>query len=124
MSLRATPPRHGHAIECRIYAEDPRTFLPAPGTIGGLTLPAPRDERAVRCDFGYEAGDAVPMFYDPLLGKVVVHADERTAAVGGMDDALHRLDIGGVKTNVPALLGVLADDRFRSGEYDTGLLGK
>ncbi len=124
MSLVESPVRRGHSIECRVYAEDPRTFLPAPGRITVLSLPQPRDERSLRCDFGYEEGDEVPMFYDPLVGKVVYGADDRASAIGAMEDALNRLAIEGVRTNVPALRTVLAGERFRSGDYDTGLLGK
>ncbi len=123
MSLAGTPPRNHHAIECRIYAEDPRTFLPAPGRITALDV-GPNWNRMQRHDFGYDAGDQVPMFYDPLVGKVVAWSGDRLNALGEMRMALDRLRIDGLKTNVPALLEVLGDERFRSGDYDTGLLGK
>ncbi len=116
MSLQGTPPRNGHALEFRIYAEDPRTFLPAPGRIGGIRLPD------ARCDFGYDAGDEVPMFYDPLIGKVIVHGGNRANSLHNM--ALSDLVVDGIKTNIPALLAVVQDERFVSGRYDTGLLGK
>lgn len=124
MSLPAVPPRNGHAIEFRIYAEDPRTFLPSPGTITGLRFEPPSElPPGWRLDFGYDEGDEVPMFYDPLIGKVTVHQGDRVHAIrtGRILEALH---IQGVKTNIPALLRVLEDERFRSGDYDTGLLGK
>jgi acetyl-CoA carboxylase biotin carboxylase subunit len=122
MSLGGPPERRGHAIECRIYAEDPRTFLPSPGRIDLLDFGPERDPGERRVDFGYDQGDEVPMFYDPLIGKVVVHGGNRhnTDIVW----ALEQLRIEGVKTNIPALLEVLRDDRFRSGRYDTGLLAK
>ena len=123
MSLGDVPARHGHAIECRVYAEDPRTFLPAPGRIEALDLGSDPN-RAWRHDFGYDAGDDVPMFYDPLIGKVIVHGGSRVDALMEMGMALAELRIEGLKTNVPALREVLADERFRSGGYDTGLLGK
>jgi acetyl-CoA carboxylase biotin carboxylase subunit len=117
MSLRDTPRREGHALEFRIYAEDPRTFLPSPGKIGHLELPAD-----VRADFGYDEGDEVPMFYDPLIGKIVVQGTDRKESL--RTSALEALRIEGTKTNVPALIDVLNDERFVSGDYDTGLLGK
>jgi acetyl-CoA carboxylase, biotin carboxylase subunit len=123
MSLGETPPRNGHAIEARVYAEDPERFLPSPGRITGLSFgDDPNRER--RHDFGYDAGDDVPMFYDPLIGKVIVHSGSRYNTTGQMRWALEDLRIEGVRTNVPALLRVLGDERFLSGGYDTGLLGK
>jgi acetyl-CoA carboxylase, biotin carboxylase subunit len=123
MSFSERPSRHGHAIECRVYAEDPERFLPSPGRITGLSFGEdPNRER--RHDFGYDPGDEVPMFYDPLIGKVIVHSGSRYNTTGQMRWALQDLRIEGVRTNVPALLRVLGDDRFLSGEYDTGLLGK
>ena len=123
MSLRETPARHGHAIECRIYAEDPRTFLPAPGRIAALEVGPNRNGRQ-RHDFGYEAGDQVPMFYDPLIGKVIARSGDRPGALSEMRAALQDLRIEGIKTNTPALLEVLEGQPFPSGDYDTGLLGK
>jgi acetyl-CoA carboxylase, biotin carboxylase subunit len=123
MSLQAVPARHGHAIECRLYAEDPKTFLPSPGWITALDFGSDPN-RAWRHDFGYEAGDEVPMFYDPLIGKVVAHGGDRVNALMEMRMALEDLRVDGLKTNLPALREIVADERFASGEYDTGLLGK
>jgi acetyl-CoA carboxylase biotin carboxylase subunit len=120
--LTAAPERRGHALECRVYAEDPRTFLPSPGTIRVLDLPPASDD--LRLDFGYDGGDEVPMFYDPLLGKVIARAGDRAAAIATMRSALDALRVEGVKTNVPALLDALVDERFVSGAYDTALLGR
>ena len=120
-SVERTPARRGHALECRIYAEDPRTFLPSPGRISRLDVGRGRGRRY---DFGYEAGDEVPMFYDALIGKVVASGADRASALDEMGGALEDLRIEGLKTNVPALRGVLEDERFTSGRYDTGLLGK
>src|SRR5439155_21278534 len=78
-NLSATPQRTGHSIECRIYAEDPNTFLPSPGRITALTLPD-----GVRADFGYDQGDEVPMFYDPLIGKLVSFGADRDGAIAGL----------------------------------------
>jgi acetyl-CoA carboxylase biotin carboxylase subunit len=124
LSFGATPPRNGHSIECRIYAEDPGTFLPSPGRISTLELGRTEGSPAVRFDFGYDAGDEVPMFYDALLGKVSVLGGDRPDAIFAMRAALDALSIDGVKTNVPALRAVMEDERFVSGHYDTGLLGK
>jgi acetyl/propionyl-CoA carboxylase alpha subunit len=122
MSLERTPPRNGHAIECRVYAEDPRTFLPSPGTVSALDV-GPNRNRSQRHDLGYDAGDDVPMFYDPLLGKVIAHGGDRANARIEMAQALTDLRIEGLKTNVPTLRTTIDDGRFRSGEYDTGILG-
>jgi acetyl-CoA carboxylase biotin carboxylase subunit len=125
MSLQGTPPRNGHAVECRIYAEDPKTFLPSPGRIKKLRFGESEKVNAhTRYDFGYDEGDEVPMFYDPLIGKVVVRGGNRTNAIAQMIAALQDMRLEGPKTNVPALLEAMGDETFRSGNYDTGLLGK
>jgi acetyl-CoA carboxylase biotin carboxylase subunit len=122
LSFDVEPPRNGHALECRVYAEDPRTFLPAPGRISRMVLGDAQSR--TRYDFGYGSGDDVPMLYDPLVGKVIVHGGGRATSIGLMEAALDDLSIEGLKTNVPALREVLADEGFRSGRYDTSLLGK
>jgi acetyl-CoA carboxylase biotin carboxylase subunit len=119
MSLDGTPARDGHAIECRVYAEDPRTFLPSPGTISTMRLP-----EGIRADFGYDEGDDVPMFYDPLIGKLVVREPDRPAAMEAMRHAVRGTAIEGLKTNLDAHARILDDERFTSGMYDTSLLGK
>jgi acetyl-CoA carboxylase biotin carboxylase subunit len=121
LSFEVTPPRNGYAIEARIYAEDPRTFLPSPGRITRLAFDHPWEWRQWRFDLGYDEGDEVPMFYDPLVGKFIAHDGDFENAPLSVIKNLH---IEGIKTNIPAILGVLRDERFRSGEYDTGLLGK
>ncbi len=118
LSMDRSPPRRGHSIECRVYAEDPDRFLPSPGRITRL-----RDPEGVRWDGGYDQGDEIPMFYDPLIGKVVAHAEDRPSAIEAMRRALEAMVIEGPKTNLAAHLRVLSDERFRSGRYDTGLLG-
>jgi acetyl-CoA carboxylase, biotin carboxylase subunit len=123
MSLSRTPPRNGHAIEFRIYAEDPDRFLPSPGRITRLAFDQPWDRHEWRFDLGYDEGDEVPMFYDPLIGKVIVHKGDRLNAVR-LGRILEMLHVEGVKTNIPALLSVVGNERFVSGDYDTGLLGK
>jgi acetyl-CoA carboxylase biotin carboxylase subunit len=119
MTFEARPERTGHAIECRLYAEDPRTFLPSPGTLTRLELPP-----GVRADMGYEAGDDVPMFYDPLIGKLVIHGADRDDAIANARAAVRATVIEGVRSNLDTHLRILDDERFVSGRYDTGLLGK
>jgi acetyl-CoA carboxylase, biotin carboxylase subunit len=118
LNVSDTPARTGHAIECRVYAEDPNTFLPSPGRITALQLP-----EGVRADFGYEQGDEVPMFYDPLIGKLVSFGADRHGAIGRMLRALGATVLVGPKTNIATHRRVLTDERFVSGDYDTGLLG-
>jgi acetyl-CoA carboxylase biotin carboxylase subunit len=118
-ALAETPAQTGHSIECRIYAEDPTTFLPSPGRITALEV-----AEGVRADFGYDAGDDVPMFYDPLIGKTIAFGADRRGAIEQMRTALAATTLEGPKTNIAAHLRVLSDDRFVSGDYDTGLLGK
>ncbi len=107
----------GHALECRINAEDPgRGFLPTPGTITRLRWPG---GPGVRVDAGYEAGDTVPGFYDDLLGKVVVSGRDRAQAIERMLVALGELDIAGVASTVPALARILATPDFRAARHWT-----
>jgi len=119
VNVSATPARTGHGIECRIYAEDPNTFLPSPGRITALALPD-----GVRADFGYDEGDEIPMFYDPLIGKLVSIGADRQGAIDQMLRALDATVLEGPKSNIETHRRVLSDERFVSGAYDTGLLGK
>jgi acetyl-CoA carboxylase biotin carboxylase subunit len=109
----------GHAIEFRIYAEDPVRFLPSPGQI---TAWEPPSGEGIRVDSGVAAGYRVSHFYDPLLAKLVVHAGDRDAAIDRAIGALEAFRVEGVKNNVPTHLEVLRSHEFRSGRYDTGLL--
>ena len=110
----------GHAVECRIYAEDPeRDFMPSPGTITALRVP---EGPWVRHDAGVGQGSTVPLDYDSLLAKLVVWGVDRNEALERMRRALTEYRVGGVVTNVPLHLRVLSDKRFVSGVYDTGLL--
>jgi acetyl-CoA carboxylase, biotin carboxylase subunit len=112
--------RHGHAIEFRIYAEDPVRFLPSPGLLKTWEEPA---GEGIRVDSGVAAGYRVTHFYDPLLAKLIVSAEDREAAMARSVHALQAFKIEGVKSNIPTHLEVLASPEFRSGAYDTGLLG-
>ena len=111
--------RRGHAIEFRVYAEDPVRFFPSPGEI---TVWEPPSGEGIRVDAGVAAGYRVSHFYDPLLAKLVVHADDRDAAIDRSIEALEAFKVEGVKNNISTHLEVLRSEEFRSGKYDTGLL--
>jgi acetyl-CoA carboxylase biotin carboxylase subunit len=110
----------GHAIEYRIYAEDPVSFLPQPGTIS-LYQP-PELSEFVRLDSGYGKGDAITPHYDPLIAKLVVWGENRAEALERSRVALSQFQIEGIKTNLPLHLRLLDDPAFVSGNYNTGLL--
>ncbi len=110
----------GHAIECRIYAEDPeRGFLPSPGEILYLKEPA---GPGIRVDSGIYSGFTVPTAYDPILSKLIVHAGDRSGAIERMVRALSEYCVLGVRTPVEFLLEVIRSDPFRSGETHTRLI--
>ena len=116
------PPRvSGHAIQARVYAEDPKRFLPSPGTLREFAPPSAPD---VRVETGYAAGRDVTPHYDPLLAKVIVHAETRAAAIDRLIAALRTFRIEGVKHNVPALLAILDSEEFREGRIHTGLVAQ
>ncbi|WP_314302701.1 acetyl-CoA carboxylase biotin carboxylase subunit [Brevibacillus parabrevis] len=105
-----------HAIELRVYAEDPVTFLPSPGTISLYQPPAMEH---VRIDDGVESGTQVTPFYDPMIAKVIISGETREEAVERAQEAMNHFLITGIKTNVPFLQEVLADEQFRGGDYTT-----
>jgi 3-methylcrotonyl-CoA carboxylase alpha subunit len=103
----------GHAIEARIYAEDPeRGFLPSIGTL--VHLRAPATGANVRVDTGVRCGDEISPYYDPMIAKLVVHGEDRAAALRRMGEALADYEIAGVATNVAFLRRVIAHDAFAS----------
>jgi acetyl-CoA carboxylase biotin carboxylase subunit len=107
----------GHALECRINAEDPANdFQPAPGTI---TAWRPPTGDGIRVDTHVTAGYVVPPFYDSLLGKVIVSAPDRDAAIDRMIAALSAFEVAGVPTTIPMHLAILGSPAFRAGRYDT-----
>jgi len=110
----------GHALELRLYAEDPeRGFLPSPGTVGRLVWPEGDD---VRIEAGIEEGSRVTPFYDPLLAKLVFRGDDRDAAIRCARSGLDGLVLEGVKTNAALLARVLDDPGFREGALSTSYL--
>jgi len=104
----------GHAIELRVYAEDPVRFLPSPGEITQWEQPA---GPGVRVDAGYEAGNVVTPFYDPLLAKLCVHGASRAEALARAAAAVAGFRIAGPKTNLPFHADLLASEAFVSGDY-------
>ncbi len=110
--------KQGHAIECRIYAEDPVTHFPSPGTISKLNL----TEDEARYEFGVIEKTVVSPFYDPMIGKVIVHAKNREAALQQMKGALEKTKIEGIKTNIPLLEKIMNERQFELGDYTTNYL--
>jgi acetyl-CoA carboxylase biotin carboxylase subunit len=112
--------RNGCAIECRINAEDPaRDFYPSPGTVGNAEWPA---GQGVRVDTHIVSGARIPPFYDSLMAKIIVHANDRPSALERMREALSTARIDGVATNVAFHQEVLADPEFEQGGVDTSYL--
>jgi 3-methylcrotonyl-CoA carboxylase alpha subunit len=111
----------GHAIEARLYAEDPiNAFLPSSGRLERFKLPCP--DAGVRVDSGVRAGDSVSAFYDPLLAKIVTHAADRNSALDQMAAALAGVAVAGVQTNVELLQDIVAADDFADSRLHTGFL--
>jgi acetyl-CoA carboxylase biotin carboxylase subunit len=110
----------GHAIECRINAEDPaQNFRPSPGLITDFHMPG---GFGVRVDTHSYAGYHVPPYYDSLIAKLIVFAQTRDGAISKMASALDEFTVGGIKTTIPFHRQVMRDDRFRKGTFDTGFL--
>ena len=112
----------GHAIECRIYAEDPdNNYCPSPGKITLLLQPS---GPGIRLDSGMYEGWTVPMDYDPLLAKLIGYGTDREQAIGRLTRALDEYFVGGIKTNIALFRRILADPDFRAGKLDTGFLDR
>lgn len=112
--------QRGHALECRLYAEDPANgFLPS---IGEITFYRPASGPGVRVDDGIEKGTQVSPYYDPMVAKIITWGDDRQEAVRKMTRALQDTVVLGVTTNIPYLLEILADPRFLSGSITTNYL--
>ena len=112
-------PLNGHAVEARLYAEDPeRGFLPSTGTLVALQFPG----RGIRVDTGVEAGGEVTPYYDPMIAKVIAHAPTARAALDRLATALERTVVAGPRTNVAFLAALAAPPEFRAGTFDTGFI--
>ncbi len=111
----------GHAIECRINAEDPNSFIPSPGLVESYHAPG---GPGIRVDSHLYAGYRVPPYYDSMIGKVIAYGDSREAAMARMNQALSELVIEGIKTNGPLHTRILADSAFRKGGADIHHLEK
>jgi len=111
----------GHAVECRLYAENPaKMFLPSPGPLTTFRLPDP--DATLRIDAGYREGDAVTPHYDPMIAKIIAHGADRTAALDRAAKALRATRIEGIATNRDFLIACLTDPAFRAGEVYTGFI--
>ncbi len=107
---------HGHSIECRINAEDPVKFTPSPGKITTFQIPG---GPGVRVDTAVYPGYVVPPYYDSMIAKLIVHARTRELAINRMQRALDMMVIEGIKTTIPLHKKIMADERFRSGNFST-----
>ncbi|MCW2975709.1 MAG: hypothetical protein JWM06_990, partial [Actinomycetia bacterium] len=115
--LDLRPELHGHAIEVRLYAEDPRTFLPQAGHIERLRLPA-----GIRVDAGVEEGDAIGTSYDPMIAKLIAHGQTRDEALDRLAAALRETEVVGVTTNLPFLRWLVSHPLVRAGRTTTAFL--
>jgi acetyl-CoA carboxylase biotin carboxylase subunit len=106
----------GHAIECRVNAEDPETERPSPGKITSWNQPG---GPGIRVDTAAYAEYVVPPYYDSLIAKVIAHGATRDEAIRRMDRALHTFIVEGIRTSIPLHLDILADPAFRSGDFST-----
>ena len=109
----------GHAIQARVYAEDPKNFFPSPGN---LKVFRPPQGAQVRVETGYAEGRDVTPHYDPMIAKVIVRGGTRTHAIERLIGALEAFEIQGIKHNIPAVLAVLRSEPFRAGRVHTGLI--
>lgn len=110
----------GHAVECRLYAEDPVTFFPSPGTVTKMVLP----QNGTRYDFGIQDGTVVSPYYDPMLGKIICHGIDRAEALAKMKETLLGTELEGIKTNRELLLKILDNEEFQEGRYSTQLVAQ
>ncbi len=111
----------GHAIECRINAEDPRTFLPSPGKINLFHAPG---GPGIRVDSHIYTGYSVPPYYDSMIGKIICHGENRANAMAKMRNALFELIVDGIKTNIELHQDILSDPNFQKGSQNIHFLEK
>jgi propionyl-CoA carboxylase alpha chain len=113
---------HGHAVEVRVYAEDPaNNFLPDIGTLATYTRP---QGNGVRVDDGFEQGMSIPFYYDPMIAKLICHAETREAAIDKMIRAINEYEITGLETTLGFCNYVMHHEAFRSGKFDTRFVEK
>ena len=111
--------KSGHAIECRLYAEDPtKNFLPSPGKITRLKIPK-TDSNNIRLDIGVDEGDEISFYYDPMIAKIISKADTRIDSINNMIQYLDKLEIEGINTNKSFLISVLQNKNFEEAKYNT-----
>ncbi|NVB81989.1 MAG: acetyl-CoA carboxylase biotin carboxylase subunit [Kofleriaceae bacterium] len=113
--------RRGHAVECRVYAEDPVKFLPSPGKITHMRVP---DGPYVRNDSGCYEGAEIPVHYDPMISKLVVWGEDRAQAIARMRRALDEYAVRGIETNLAFHRRCFRHAAFVAGDYDTGFIGR
>lgn len=111
----------GHAIECRLNAEDPETFMPCPGTIDQFHMPG---GPGIRCETHIYNGYPVPPYYDSMIGKLIAHGENRRSAIARMNTALSEIIIDGIKTNIPLQQDIISDAAFIDGEQNIHYLEK
>ncbi|ANE54913.1 MULTISPECIES: acetyl-CoA carboxylase biotin carboxylase subunit [Methylomonas] len=111
----------GHAIECRLNAEDPKTFMPSPGLIEQFHMPG---GPGIRCETHIYNGYRVPPYYDSMIGKLIAHGDDRASAIARMKTALSEMVIDGIKTNIPLQQSIMADAAFAQGGQNIHYLEK
>jgi 3-methylcrotonyl-CoA carboxylase alpha subunit len=115
-------PLNGHAVEARLYAEDPeRNFMPSTGKLLALELP---EGDGIRVDTGVVQGSEVTPFYDPMIAKVIAHAPSREAALANLATALEHTVVAGPRSNVAFLAALCRADEFRAGHFDTGFIDR
>jgi 3-methylcrotonyl-CoA carboxylase alpha subunit len=119
---QAGVPLQGHAVEARLYAEDPaRGFIPSTGRIAALELPA---GDGIRVDAGVETGSEVTPFYDPMIAKIIAHGTNRDEALDRLAGALDRTVVAGPRSNAAFLAALCRAEAFRSGAFDTGFIDR
>jgi len=111
----------GHAIECRLNAEDPVTFMPCPGTIDVFHMPG---GPGIRCETHIYNGYKVPPYYDSMIGKLIAHGEDRASSIARMKMALSEMVIDGIKTNIPLQQDIMADNAFALGSQNIHYLEK
>ncbi|MEC0298455.1 acetyl-CoA carboxylase biotin carboxylase subunit [Peribacillus frigoritolerans] len=113
--------QEGHSIEVRIYAEDPKTFYPAPGRITTMELP---EGEGIRHELAVHGTSVVSHFYDPMIAKLVVSGDSRDKAIERLSEALASYKIEGIKTNLPLLMEIISHEAFSKGDTTTDFIAK